>query len=196
MITGLLITLTAVLSQQPASFYGAVPEDVPTYVITLPEGDQVHAGLRMRDTWVTDRAPVFDSGLRPTIVEDTPWNPKQEYQAPFRKVTYGYETATFRKERLTAGWEKAGYVFVKTAAGEVPVLEQELELAKRAQEMATPTVPEGESQAVLASMTGDTPTASSATPSWLGHVLIVLAGLVLAGVVIKLMVMNDQWKKI
>lgn len=196
MITTLIIIVSGILTQTPSAFYGAVPKDVPTYTVTLPTGEQIRAGLRLRDAWVTDSAPTFDSGLRPTLVYDTPWFPRPEETAPIRKVQYTRVTQSIREAELKKGWKDAGYIFVETAAGEVPVLEAERDLAKRADALASPPVATGDAQTELASIATTTEQPVGNSTRWVGHALIVVLGLVVTGLIVKFFVLEDDWKKV
>lgn len=196
MIAYLLILTSGLLAQDSPAFYGAVPQDVPTYTVTLPSGEQVRAGLRFQDQWVTDSAPSFEAGQRPVLVQDTPWAPQPEALAPLRRVQYTRVTPSIREAELKAGWEAAGYEFVKTARGEAPVLTEELALAQRAHEMATPALPEGEAMVLNSGAGAEEGTGNPGIMRWVGHAIIVLVGLGLAGFVVKQFVLEEDWQKV
>lgn len=187
MYTAFTLLLLAAFGQ--FSFYGDIPENVPTFKMTFPNGDVGYGALWLDDAWYMQENVSLPPGKTPTIVFDTPWQPGRD--RVLRQPEYVVETISLRKQRLASEWRANGYAPVNTADGERYVLAEELELAKRAHAMeaellastATPT-PDAEAA------TGIVPATPSLLERWGLHAIVLALGLGVTLLVFRKMVLS------
>lgn len=190
------ISLTVLLfgqMERPESL--EVPDDVPTFIMRLSnDRTDYPVGIRINNDWFRDRAGPAGDVKQIEVVYDTPWHPQEPKKVLFSKVErLAYETLALRRARLAKGWENAGYTFVDTAQGRAPVLESELKLARKAQEMADEVDRElypPEEVVEEAAPTSNAGGVSRVVREWWPHVVIVVIGLSLAALVVKRMVLG------
>ncbi|MFM1921980.1 MAG: hypothetical protein RLZZ303_3614 [Candidatus Hydrogenedentota bacterium] len=172
-------------------FYGEIPESVPTFRMTFPNGDVRYGALMLDDTWHQSENVSFPAGKTPTIIYDTPWNPGSD--RVLRQPDYVVETLALRKQRLADEWKSNGFAPVQTREGERYVLASELELSRRAHEMeqaltaqpASPTsIPQEEPAAAAKS-------ASGPVARWGLHAIVLAIGLGITVLVFRRMVLSE-----
>lgn len=195
----LLLMGLAQASAGDAAFYGAIPKDVPTFKV-YDRGSPLGYGALLVDqnTFWRETTVQLPPGRRPSIVWDTPWAPSTLDRAP-SGATYEYESAILRKTRLEREWAKAGYEFIQTPSGTIPVLRREREYAARAREMAA--AQETDAMTEVTSVTVED-LAVRPKPSflalWGGHLAVFVVGVFLIIVVVKTMILGDGggWQKV
>ena len=194
-----ILAVSVLLPGQTAdAFFGAIPKDVPTFQIIEKGERKGYGALQLDGVWVHDLAALTPA-KRPLIVYDTPWAPATEV-ARYGRFVYEPSAEALRMDRLKAGWRRAGYVFVDTPQGEIPVLETDLALAERARAMAQAQQLESNDGATA----GVNPSADEgvAQPGfltlWGGHLAVVAIALLLLIVVAKTMIFSDadDWEKV
>lgn len=177
------------LGQLP--FYGEIPESVPTFRMTFPNGDVRYGALMLDGAWHQSENVSFPTGKTPTIVYDTPWNPGTD--RVLRQPEYVVETLALRKQRLGEEWKANGFAPVQTREGERYVLASELELSRRAHEMeqalttqpvASPSPAQDESSAPAKSAPGP-------VARWGLHAIILFIGLGITALVFRRMVLSE-----
>jgi len=178
-------------------FWGEVPQEVPTYTVTFPDGETLPAGIRRGGEWLTDDSVLQRKAEWLEFVIDTPWTPQPPRNAFLNKLRERVrEAPVLRRGRLEKGWEQAGYLFVQTPAGLRPVLKQELVYAERAAAMeeALDAAPDGAaaSQEDPLSLEGGGEGPPGLVRQWGGHVAVMVMGLILAGLVLKSLVFGES----
>jgi hypothetical protein len=197
----LTVLLTACMAQtgaSDASFYGDIPKDVPTFRV-YDRGTPIGFGAILIDqnTFWRETSVQLPPGRRPSIVWDTPWAPGTLDRAP-SGATYEYESPIRRKSRLERGWAEAGYEFIQTASGSIPVLKREREYAARSRTMAAALESQDMAQAETATVED---LAMRPQPSflalWGGHIAVFVIGGALLVLVVKIMILDEGgWQKI
>jgi len=194
----ILFLMAATVGQMERAEISSVPDpdedDVPTFIMKRRNDPADYpVGIKINNEWLRDRAGPASNVKQIEVVYDTPWHPQ-----PSEKILYSrierltYEALALRRARLARGWENAGYTFVDTPQGRIPVLKRELELARIAQEMANKVDRElypPEEVVEEAAPASDPGGASRIVRAWWPHVVILVIGLSLAGLVIKRMVL-------
>jgi len=194
--TALLLVLMCAAPQGKV-FWGAVPREVPTYNVTLPDGQIWRAGIRKDGKWVPDIGELELGGAWLELVADLPWQDPQ----PTRKE-HGYKlkdwarvTTALRRDRLEEGWGEAGYTFVETANGPWPVQKTELEYARRAKELAM-TLEAAPEAAADPQQSAGGEGVENPEPAWVqqwaGHAVVLAVGLALLAVVLRTMVFGKS----
>ncbi len=196
MIHMMPIIIFILVSQNNTFFFGAVPENAATFKLRFQNDESEYVGgIRRGNDWVNDPQDL-ESGLRRIeVVFDTPWNPQPSFPTVLSRVReYTYEPPALRRKRLEQGWDAAGYVFMDTPDGRRPILRQEIELARRARDMAASVEARLRPQPVeiTPDETPHLPGLSPGSPGWMrqwgGHITMALIGIVLAAIVLKKMV--------
>jgi hypothetical protein len=189
------IALLCVVSASNGPFLGSVPENVPTFKINFSNDATDYYGALRTDTgWLMDAAGPGPDLKRAEIVFDTPWAPRENVKTMLSRVHMDSEAPALRRKRLEEGWAAAGYVFLATAQGERPVLKTDIELAKRARDMAADVEAElhpTEKPATEAAQAASSPQVTATPPLWRqwgGHVLLLLAGAGIIAIVLKTLV--------
>ncbi len=157
-----------------------------THTIILENGQQLHG------FW--DQRQVLAGGSV-RVELDTPWAPGFEILRESDIRSAGAERTKAREARIVEGWKEAGFTLIDGR----PVPTVEVELANRAREMADvgqeedvpaqsvellPVVPQpGAPEAVA-------PEPPSFARRWGGQAAIVVAALLLAGVILKTLVLG------
>lgn len=196
MVYAMAIVVQCIMAQTDAVFYGAVPETAATFKIRFQNDENEYVGgVRMDNEWVRDPERLGAGLRRIEVVIDTPWNPQPSYQTVLNRLRECiYEPSALRRRRLEQGWDAAGYTFIDTAEGRRPVQQKEIALAGRAREMAAAIEKRAQPQSGTISEddTDDAPGVTAAPPGWAwqwgGHLLVLLFGIVLAGAILKKMV--------
>ena len=181
----MLIAFAALLAQTP--FYGDIPQDVPTFILEFADGSTDHGALWLQDDWNREESVSSAAGQRPTIIYDTPWNPRTDRM--LRLPEFTLEPPALRKSRLEREWDAAGYGPADTPDGVKYYPKEEIELAERARDMA----------AKLAESNDDS--GSAAAPAavqrqggfldeWGLHAVAAIIGIIVTGLVFRKMVLD------
>lgn len=175
------------------SFYGEIPESVPTFRMTFPNGEVRYGALMVDGAWHQSENVSFPTGKTPTIVYDTPWNPGRD--RVLRQPEYVVETLSLRKRRLADEWKANGFAAVQTREGERYVLSAELELSRRAHEMES-ALAEQAAAVATASPQEQPAAAGQPTPGpvarWGLHAIVLTIGLGITALVFRRMVLSDE----
>lgn len=179
------------LGQLP--FYGEIPESVPTFRMTFPNGEVRYGALMVDGAWHQSENVAFPAGKTPTIVYDTPWNPGRD--RVLRQPEYVVETLSLRKRRLADEWKANGFAPVQTPEGERYVLASELELSRRAHEMEA-ALAERDAVIEMASPQEQPAVAAQSAPGllarWGLHAIILMIGLGITALVFRRTVLSDE----
>jgi hypothetical protein len=157
------------------------------YSIILENGKQLHG------FW-EERQELAEGSVRVEL--DTPWAPGFEIIRESEIVSTGVERGKAREDRILEGWKSAGFTLVEGR----PIPTVEVELANRAREMAgvgqnsesvpaqavdiLPAAPEPAAAAVAVTES------ASIARRWGGQVAIVAVALLLAGVIVKALILS------
>jgi len=187
MIATLCIAASLFLAQA-RDYHGLIPKEVQTFRMADGQGNDHFVAFRtsIRDgEWVGDISEL-EGRNQVVVYYDRPWQDPPPDPEPRAISRIGNPIKDFRREeRLAAGWEQAGYVWVQAANGQRPVQAKELELARRAQEMAAAL----EVREVSA-LNNDGDAAPGFLQQWGQHLLLAVGGLVLIGVVVRMLLLE------
>lgn len=193
MIQVIPILISIMTAQGNAVLYGPVPENAATFKLRFQNDENEYVGgIRRGTDWVSDPQDLEKGLRRIEVVFDTPWNPQPPFSTVWSRVReYAYEPPALRRKRLEQGWDAAGYVFIDTPEGRRPILRQEMELARRARDMAAAIESRLQPQPVEITP-NKTPEKSGGTavnPRWMrqwgGHITMALIGIALAALILK-----------
>jgi hypothetical protein len=190
-----LAALLAVLGQVP--FYGEIPENVPTFRITYPDGAVAHGALAVGGQWWMEDVVDLPQGTVPTIVFDTPWAPRQDRS--IRVPQFAREMLPIRKQRLAEEWKAAGFEPAPGSSGMVYAPVEEIRLAQRAHGMEAQVLAEVEGalapvpaapQMTDAPVPAVAPGFADYARQWGPHVAVFVVGLMATAVIFKKMVLD------
>ena len=194
-------------AQSGAAFYGPIGEGVPTFLLTTDGGTTVPAGLWSGGEWWTgtvEALPAGRTGVQYFV--DAPWDTSIQAERISRTAELSPEPATARRKRLETGWTEAGFTFVATAAGKVPVRAVDIDLAKQAaaqaDKVAQLSAPENlriiadGGAEVVAPDAG-----AAAAPAWqgyIGHAITIVVTLLLGAVIVKVLLLGsgEDWERV
>jgi hypothetical protein len=194
-ITGLLILFPLLAAAVPE----APPAEAKTFRITIEDTDNLVCGaIRAGGKWVDDYNRLDESVMRVEIVPDTPWAPQEPFREFRNRIRVHYETEARRRKRHEEGWEEAGYTFIDTENGRMPLLQEELELAERARELELERretlhrqpPPPGKNPESAAEIPENT-AAPGFLQLWGGQIAAGASGIVLAGLALWLLVFRN-----
>lgn len=192
------IALAAAVGAAPEClFHGALPEGTPTFRVAYAGGGEDWAAVRVGSDWAAAVADITGARGRVELYYDTPWNPREPLMELPSRAQFSYEAPAIRRERLRAGWDKAGYTFVEGAAGCLPVPRAELELAERARAMTAALSAQTDLHDGQASAEGaeHSPAAPAPGPGWLRlwgpHLLVVAGGGIALAAAIRFLLLAD-----
>jgi len=193
MMQAIPIVISILAAQGNAFLYGAVPENAATFKLRFQNDENEYfGGIRRGNDWINDPQDL-EAGLRRIeVVFDTPWNPQPSFPTVLSRLReYAYEPPALRRKRLEQGWDAAGYVFMDTPEGRRPILRQEIELARRARDMAASveTRLRPQPMEIAPNETPELPGVTAVNPGWMrqwgGHITMALIGIALAAIVLK-----------
>lgn len=194
-------------AQAGAAFFGAIPENVPTYRLSTESGATVSAGLWSAGAWYTDAPEALPAGRAGVqYFPDTPWDGRTELQRLSRTAELTPEAPPMRRKRLEDGWTAAGFTFVSTAAGQIPVRKVDIELAKQAaaqaekvEQLSAPENLKIAAPGVAHVAAGGEVATKPAWQGYIGHAIVILVTLVLGAVIVKVLLLggNDEtWERV
>lgn len=164
-----------------------IPPARTTFTIILENGQQLHG------FW-EERQKLSGGSVRVEL--DTPWAPGHEIIRESEVRSAGAERAKAREDRIIRGWKEAGFTLIEGH----PIPTVEVELANRAREMAgvghaEETVPAQSVESLPVAPQSAAPEAVVTEPpkparGWVGQAAIVAVALLLAGVILKTLVLS------
>lgn len=205
MISTFFVIGAALLAQSGPALYGAIPETVPTFHLEVDGAPIGPVALWSGGGWWvegTDTLPAGGVGVQYLL--DTPWQAVALERLP-RGAEFKPETPVMRRDRLRKEWKANGYTFVSTPAGDAPVREIDLKLAKEAADaaakVAARSAPENLSIGTVSSAESGTAPAPAAPPAWrgyLGHLIIIVLALIAGAVIVKVLIVGDDggWERV
>jgi hypothetical protein len=163
----LILAMIALPAAAPEClFHGAAPEGTATFRLAYPDGVEDWAAVRVGNEWAAGLPDIEAARGRVELYYDTPWSSREPLLELPSRLQFAYEAPAVRRERLRDGWEQAGFTFIETGAGCLPVPREELALAERARDMVAaldaapaPDPAAGEPMAA--------PAAAAPAPGWL-----------------------------
>lgn len=199
----LLFILAAAATQTDALFTGVVPAEAPTFEVTMTGARQpFYAALRLEGQWVLDHRMEIRPEQVIELVPDIPYYTGEITRTMMRNATLVYEAPAMRRKRLHDLWTSMGYTFLETKSGWQAVKEEDIQLAKRAQEMADNSIFTPSSQALAAATASSQHPVSnenSLSPAklWSMRIGIILLGLLaLAATYILARKKGDSWNRV
>ena len=128
---------TLLISFGASAYWGPVPEDVRTFVITYPDSEERdYAALQVNGEWILDSTPDLSNNQQVTLIYDYPWQEPATHNTLFRNIRIDSEPRALRANRIEQGYKDADYVLMRLDTGVLPVQEQDIALAERAAAMA------------------------------------------------------------
>ncbi|MCA1901061.1 MAG: hypothetical protein LDL53_02395 [Candidatus Hydrogenedens sp.] len=120
------------------TFYGEIPEDVPTFLIkTSKEQTQFYGAIIIQNQWLKESTLPELTGKSVEIVIDTPWDTPQIHRREMgHRIEISYEAPVLRRKRLEEGWRKNGYTLIDTKNGKKVIKNSLYQQALQAIEMA------------------------------------------------------------
>lgn len=184
---------------------------MPTFRIGLSDGGVVAGGLWRGGAngswWVegVESLPAGYAGVQ--FFPDTPWDGSAQLGKLSRGDELTPEAGPVRRKRLEEGWVAAGFVFVETGAGSVPVRKVDIDLAKLAGEASARVagLSSVEHLAVGVSGSGGVSGVVSGGDGggvgwrgYVGHGIVLVVALVLGGVIVKVLLLGGggDWERV
>jgi len=202
-----LILCCAARADAGAALFVGIPEGVPTFRLTTDTGVTLPVALWSSNDWWTgalEELPAGRAGVQ--YVVDTPWDTSVQPDRVRREYELTPETAPMRRKRLEDGWVAAGYTFVATAAGQVPVRKVDIDLAQKAAtesaKVAKLSAPENlriVADGTPAATTAPGTAAKSFMNGYFGHAIVIVVVLLLGAVIVKVLLLgsNDEtWERV
>lgn len=196
MLTSLIITFAflAMAQPEPWQFWGphGRDPDAETVKVKLRDGTMLYGFILAEDERMI------------TLELDEPWNPGVRQSKNRSRIVGGWvpEYSNDRKTRIEKGWERLGFVKVRTADGrELAVERAEVEAADAARELAGVMAETGDDAAVSQqevqleepSVVEEVEDASSPPgfiALWGFQIAVALAAAVVIGIIVKTMVLS------
>ncbi len=170
------------LSNGAQTFYGEIPENIPTFLIKIQrEQSEFYGGIIIQGQWVDNASLPELKSKSVEIVIDTPWETPQIHRRELgHRIELSYEAPVLRKKRLEEGWKKAGYVLLDNPQGKKVLKESIYKQALQAIEMAQSVYQQSQPPELLYSPSGielDSNTnRNTFIKQWIFHILIVVSG--------------------
>ncbi|MGC8845310.1 MAG: hypothetical protein ACP5QY_05630 [Candidatus Hydrogenedens sp.] len=165
------------------TFYGEVPENIPTFLIKIQrEQSEFYGGIIVQGQWVDNASLPELKSKSVEIVVDTPWETPQIHRRELgHRIELSYEAPVLRKKKLEDGWKKAGYVLLDNPQGKKVIKETTYKQALQAIEMAQSIYQQNQPPELLYSPSGvafDSNTNKNTfMKQWIFHILIVVSGI-------------------
>lgn len=178
------------LSYGAQSFYGEIPENIPTFSIKVQrEQTEFYGGIIVQGQWVDNSSLPELKSKSVEIVIDTPWETPQIHRRELgHRLELSYEAPVLRKKRLEEGWKKAGYILLDSPQGKKVIKETIYKQALKAIEMAQSVYSQNRPPELLYSPTGVelNPDINKNTfiKQWIFHIIIVVTGVLCLSFVI------------
>ncbi len=178
-------------------FWGEIPKGEITYKLQTGAQASFFGALMARGEFVSQSAFQDLKDMdQITIVHDTPWSPFQSNTTRTQVEILGRELSSERQERLKLGWAQSPFEVVEAVGGERRVSREEKELLARAQQAAQQVLDQAHTAAAPERATQVAPTTTDAAsqPGWMvqygGHIVVIVAGLLVTGLILKTMVLH------
>jgi hypothetical protein len=160
----------------------------------LPAPDKIKIiQFENRDTRVYGSVEEQENQIK--ITYDTPWQPQPVQSIARGGVTWESEAPRNRESRLLEEGRIAGFTRIETPQGERWLPIEQVELARRAQAMAEAAQPAAPldlpEQAVTSAEPAQAPTPASPYRRYAVQAVIAVAGLAVAGLILRFMVFAD-----
>jgi hypothetical protein len=130
-----LLSVLAYSTQNEALFAGSVPENVPTFQVTVRGSQPFYAGVRVNGKWIDDASTEIAPRQEVELVPDAPWQAQETYRFLRSKVEMKYEANAMRRDRLHKALAAQGYSLRDTANGWRPVRDSDVQYAERMRKM-------------------------------------------------------------
>lgn len=170
------------LSYGMQSFYGEIPENIPTFSIKVQrEQPEFYGGIIVQGQWIDNSSLPELKSKSVEIVIDTPWETPQIHRRELgHRLELSYEVPALRKKRLEEGWKKAGYILLDTPQGKKVIKETIYKQALKAIEMAQSVYNQNRPPELLYTPTGielnSTTNKNIFVKQWIFHILITITG--------------------
>ncbi len=136
-MTLILLTIFAYSTQNEALFSGNVPENVPTFQVTVRGSEPFYAGVRVNGKWLDDPSTEVGARQEVELIPDVPWRTQDSYKILYSKVEMKYEANAMRRDRLHKTLAAQGYSVRETASGWFPVRDSDALYAERMRKIQT-----------------------------------------------------------